>query len=94
MEKQNNITENLCFNCFPACQVHNAKIHGKQPRDETILPGTCHLGVYFIVSGKKKTLKTWKTLYGKTKHYQKRDLRVFEFLKYQNAETRLTNVLW
>ncbi len=57
MEKQNNITENLCFNCFPASQVHNAKIHGKQPRDETILPGTCHLGVYFIVYGKKQNKK-------------------------------------
>ncbi len=95
MEKQNNITENLCFNCFPACQVHNAKIHGKQPRDETILPGTCHLGVYFIVSGKKKNFKDMENTVWENKTLPKACLlRVFEFLKYQNAETRLTNALW
>ncbi len=37
----------------------------KQPRDETILPGTCHLGVYFIVSGKKKLKRHGKHCMGK-----------------------------
>ncbi len=95
MEKQN-IMENLCFNCFLACQVHNAKIHEKQPRDETILPGTCHLGVYFIVYGKKtKQKKNMENTVWENKTLPKAYLlRVFEFLKYQNAETRLTNALW
>ncbi len=62
---------------FHLVRYKDDKMHAKYPiwGNKTILPETCHLGVFFFYI--KTLIRMENTIHGKIKHYQKRVFCVF-----------------